>query len=124
MSSRVPSEQGADNPPPTDEKPLDDVCHDRNLLAIAFARAMWLTCRLDTADWYCHDDWPVIGVDTPDGQKSWHTRSRGCPQALATRQAWADLRLRWPLKDAEELPTGPLPHSILLMTERIESSGR
>ncbi|AGB32614.1 hypothetical protein Natpe_2815 [Natrinema pellirubrum DSM 15624] len=33
--SRVPSEHGSDNPPPTDEKPIDEVYHDRNLLAIA-----------------------------------------------------------------------------------------
>jgi len=63
---------GADNPPPTDGKTLDDVYHDRNLLAIAFARAMRLTWGPDTAGWYRHDDWPVVWVDTPAGQKSWH----------------------------------------------------
>ncbi|ELY41174.1 hypothetical protein [Natronorubrum sulfidifaciens] len=63
---------GADNPPPTDEKIVDDVYHDRNLLAIAFARAMRLTWGPDTAGWYRHDDWPVVWVDMLAGQKSWH----------------------------------------------------
>ncbi|OLZ39884.1 hypothetical protein A6E15_02310 [Natrinema saccharevitans] len=63
---------GADNPPPTDEKPLDEVYHDRNLLAIAFARAIRLTWGPNTAGWYWHDGWPVVWVDTPTGQKSWH----------------------------------------------------
>lgn len=63
---------GADNPPPTDEKPPDEVYHDRNLLAIAFARAIAITWGPDTAGWYWHSDWPVVWVDTPAGQKSWH----------------------------------------------------
>ncbi|WP_455448599.1 hypothetical protein [Natrinema thermotolerans] len=63
---------GTDNPPPTDEKPIDEVYHDRNLLAIAFARAIRLTWGPDTAGWYWHDEWPVVWVDTPTGQKSWH----------------------------------------------------
>ncbi|OAQ52337.1 hypothetical protein HTG_11995 [Natrinema mahii] len=63
---------GSDNPPPTDEKSLDEVYHDRNLLAIAFARAIRLTWGPNTAGWYWHDGWPVVWVDTPPGQKSWH----------------------------------------------------
>ncbi|WP_455448081.1 hypothetical protein [Natrinema thermotolerans] len=63
---------GTDNPPPTDEKPLDEVYHDRNLLAIAFARAIRLTWGPNTAGWYWHDGWRVVWVDTPTGQKSWH----------------------------------------------------
>ena len=56
----------------TDEKGLDDVYHDRNLLAIAFARAIRATWGPGAAGWYWHDSWPVIWVDTPAGQKSWH----------------------------------------------------
>ncbi|ELZ07329.1 hypothetical protein [Natrialba aegyptia] len=63
---------GADNPPPTDGKDINDVYHDRNLLAIAFARAIKLTWGPDTAGWYWHDEWPVVWVATPTGQKSWH----------------------------------------------------
>ncbi|SEW01289.1 hypothetical protein [Natrinema salifodinae] len=63
---------GADNPPPTNEKPIDEVYHDRNLLAIAFARAIRLTWDPNTAGWYWHDEWPVVCVDIPTGQKSWH----------------------------------------------------
>ncbi|MFD1564423.1 hypothetical protein ACFR99_12790 [Haloarchaeobius amylolyticus] len=53
-------------------EPLDDVYHDRNLLAIAFARAMRLAWGPDTVGWHRHDGWPVVWVDTPAGQKSWH----------------------------------------------------
>ncbi|MGQ3411054.1 hypothetical protein ACT4ML_02165 [Natrinema sp. LN54] len=63
---------GADNPPPTDEKSIDEVYHDRNLLAIAFARAIHLTWGRENAGWYWHGEWPVVWVDTPTGQKSWH----------------------------------------------------
>ncbi|WP_440765524.1 hypothetical protein [Natronorubrum sp. DTA7] len=63
---------GSTDPPPDDGKAIDEVYHDRNLLAIAFARAIRLTWGSDTAGWYWHNDWPVIWVDTPAGQKSWH----------------------------------------------------
>ncbi|WP_408960653.1 hypothetical protein [Natrinema sp. 74] len=48
---------GANNPPPTDEKQIDEVYHDRNLLAIAFARAIRLTRGPNTTGWY----WSMLG---------------------------------------------------------------
>lgn len=56
----------------TDETEINEVYHDRNLLAITFARAIRITWGSNTAGWYRHDGWPVIWVDTPAGQKSWH----------------------------------------------------
>jgi len=40
---------GADNPRLTDEKTINDVYHDRNLFAIAFARAMRLSGEFEMA---------------------------------------------------------------------------
>ncbi|EMA38531.1 hypothetical protein [Halobiforma nitratireducens] len=63
---------GSTDPPPESSKEIDEVYHDRNLLAIAFARAIRITWGSNTAGWYWHDGWPVVWVDTPAGQKSWH----------------------------------------------------
>lgn len=49
---------GSTDPSPDDGKAIDEVYHDRNLLAIAFARAIRLTWGSDTAGWYWHKDWP------------------------------------------------------------------
>ena len=61
---------GSEDPPP-DEKSIDDVYHDRNLLAIAFARLAAIQWP-GSAGWYLHEGWPVIWVETPAGQTSWH----------------------------------------------------
>lgn len=55
-----------------DEKDVDDVYHDRNLLAIGFATAISQMFGPGFAGWYPHDGWPVIWVETETGQKSWH----------------------------------------------------
>ena len=56
----------------TDEKDVDDVYHDRNLLAIGFATAITTAWGPDSAGYYYDAGWPVVWVETPAGQKSWH----------------------------------------------------
>lgn len=61
----------------TQSSTLEDAYFDRNLLALAFARMAldrgWTAgIRLDPDD----PDWPVLYVDTPHGQVSWHLPSR------------------------------------------------
>lgn len=63
---------GMDPPDESDGKGIDDVYHDRNLLAIGFATAVALTKGPRAAGWYWHDGWPVVWVETPAGQKTWH----------------------------------------------------
>ncbi|USZ73249.1 hypothetical protein [Natronosalvus halobius] len=60
------------DPPDESEKSIDDVYHDRNLLAIAFAAIVAMAWGPESAGYYYHDGWPVIWVETPAGQKSWH----------------------------------------------------
>ncbi len=60
------------DPPDESEKSIDDVYHDRNLLAIGFATIVAMTWGTGYAGYYYHDGWPVIWVETPAGQKSWH----------------------------------------------------
>lgn len=62
---------GSPDPPHNDRKDIDEVYHDRNLLAIGFATIANVTWP-GSAGYYWHNDWPVIWVETPAGQKSWH----------------------------------------------------
>ncbi|MCU4926663.1 hypothetical protein OB905_11830 [Halobacteria archaeon AArc-dxtr1] len=63
-----------DPPDESTEKCIDDVYHDRNLLAIAFATIVATTWGPDRSGYYFDDGWPVVWVDTPTGQKSWHLK--------------------------------------------------
>ncbi len=58
------------DPPDESEKSIDDVYHDRNLLAIAFATVVEMA--RGSSGFYYDNDWPVIWVETPAGQTSWH----------------------------------------------------
>lgn len=57
----------------TQSSTLDDAYFDRNLLALAFARlalaAGWPAGMKENPD---DPAWPVLYVDTPHGQVSWH----------------------------------------------------
>jgi hypothetical protein len=58
------------------EKGIAAVYYDRNLLALALADLMAADTSSDTdAGWYLDphtDGWPVVWVDLPVGQASWH----------------------------------------------------
>ena len=69
----------------------DDLYEERNLCALAFARSMgrlgftvgWL---IDTNE----PDWPVLMVDTPWGQVSWHM-----PATMRELAPYADYPGKW-----------------------------
>jgi hypothetical protein len=58
----------------TDLDPIGAVYEERNCLALAFARmaraAGWVVGWVDDDD--AGRDWPVLMIDTPAGQVSWH----------------------------------------------------
>lgn len=77
---------------------LDDAYFDRNLLALAFARLAlergWTAGVLtDEAE----PGWPVLYVDTPQGQVSWHLPAREVDAAR-----WPVYPGKWDGHDLEE----------------------
>ncbi|DAC85292.1 hypothetical protein QIT48_gp14 [Haloterrigena jeotgali icosahedral virus 1] len=54
------------------EKDIDEVYHDRNLLAIGFATAVATAWDSAAVGYYYDGEWPVVWAETPAGQKSWH----------------------------------------------------
>jgi len=55
----------------TDQKPIDDVYEDRNLLACALAQTTGAPSGWKPAP-DADDDWAIIWIETPMGQVSWH----------------------------------------------------
>lgn len=55
----------------TDEKALEDVYHDRNLLACALAVATGAPAGWKPAP-DADDEWAIVWIETPMGQISWH----------------------------------------------------
>ena len=55
----------------TDEKPIDDVYEDRNLLACALAQATHAPSGWK-ADPKSPEEWAIVWIETPMGQTSWH----------------------------------------------------
>lgn len=65
----------------TEEKALDDVYRDRNLLACALSELVmggWTPAEEDP------DEWAIVWIETPMGQMSWHV-PREMAESLATR---------------------------------------
>ena len=82
----------------TQSSTLDDAYFDRNLLALAFARMAldrgWTAgVRTDPDD----PDWPILYVDTPHGQVSWHLPAREFDLS-----AWPAYPGTWDGHDLEE----------------------
>lgn len=62
---------------------LDDAYAERNMVALGFATMAcmlgWTVGQLvDPAE----PDWPVLMIDTPAGQVSWHFRTEDMPEAI------------------------------------------
>ncbi|WP_066418952.1 hypothetical protein [Halorubrum aethiopicum] len=55
----------------TNEKTLNDVYHDRNLLACALAVATGAPSGWKPAP-DAGDEWAIVWIETPMGQTSWH----------------------------------------------------
>jgi hypothetical protein len=90
----------------TDLDPIGAVYEERNCLALAFARmaraAGWVVGWVDDDD--AGRDWPVLMIDTPAGQVSWHL-----PRLWPLPR-----RLGWPL-DSGEVPAPRASGSVGLM---------
>jgi hypothetical protein len=57
------------------EKGISAVYYDRNLLAVTLADLLSADTSDTDAGWYLDphtDGWPVVWVDLPTGQASWH----------------------------------------------------
>lgn len=67
-----------------DEKPIDSVYRDRNLLACALAQATQAPSGWKP-DPESPNEWAIVWIETPMGQVSWHV-SREMAEALAPRQ--------------------------------------
>lgn len=68
----------------------DDVYRERNAVVVAFARmaqaAGWKVGRLDDEE---NPGWPVLMIDTPAGQVSWHFPEPEMPDDIpAYNGAW------------------------------------
>jgi hypothetical protein len=66
----------------SDEKTLDEVYEDRNILACALAE---LHAQRSMGGWtpapdVSGEEWAIVWIETPQGQASWHV-----PRALAER---------------------------------------
>ena len=55
----------------SDEKPIDDVYEDRNLLACALAQATHAPAGWKP-DPESPEEWAIVWIETPIGQVSWH----------------------------------------------------
>jgi len=71
IDSDTESDTESDTVDEQDEKALEDVYHDRNLLACALAVATGAPSGWKPAP-DAGDEWAIVWIETPMGQTSWH----------------------------------------------------
>jgi hypothetical protein len=62
---------------------LDEVYAERNAVALGFATlAALVGCKVGTVTDPSEPDWPVLMIDTPQGQVSWHFKADELPAEI------------------------------------------